>query len=174
MTQKFIKISIEETTRKAFQEKAKANGVTMTALVQRWINEYLADETVTIDPKILPADEVEKRLALLETKVENSLQKPTETNQETEEKLTQYIEYVDQRIDTLENIVITPLKEEINGLKSSWKALFNQVRDLQGKINQIATNLEHWRQQTQQQFNKVGQFINQKFSQKDSTTDREK
>ncbi|AFZ43979.1 hypothetical protein PCC7418_1811 [Halothece sp. PCC 7418] len=159
MTTKFIKIRLNETTREEFQKKAKAEGVTMTQLIQGWIKDYLEEETgstgTTSDDS-----ELWQRLEALEQKIET----PTTTvNQETEQKLQQYIQYVDQRIDTLENVVITPIKKDLDGVKNSWKALFNQIRELEGKVNQFRSELEKFHTQTKQSFARITQYINQKF-----------
>ncbi len=159
MTVKFIKIRIDEETRNAFQKKAKAEGMTMTALIQNWINQYLADETVSSKISYYDEKAIVERLEALEKKVEGSLETPSQTDQESEETLMQYIQYVDQRIDTLENVVINPLNDEVKEVKSSWKALFNQVRDLETKITQLNSNLDGLKQKTQQQLKQLTEYI---------------
>lgn len=139
MTAKFIKIRVDETTRDAFQQKAKAEGVTMTQLIQNWIQAYLTGEirnTYLDDPTF------RKRIEALEEQLATSMTEPTSVNQETEERLQQYIHYLDQRIDTLENVAISPLKEDVDSIKSSWKALFNQLREIEGKVKEMARQLQ--------------------------------
>lgn len=162
MTTKFIKIRIDEKTRDAFQEKAKAQGVTMTDLVQDWINNYLEESETEIETHTKTDDSLLwERLETLEQKLENSENKPSSVNQETEQKLEQYIQYVDQRIDALERVVINPIKDELKGLTNSWKALFNQVRELEGKINHVQSQLEQLKQNTQQTLSKITKYIKQ-------------
>jgi len=158
MAVKFIKIRIDETTRDAFQKKAKAEGMTMTALIQNWIDQYLADETVTSQPHY---DEkaILERLEALEKQVEVSSESSSPTNQQTEQDLTPYIQYIDQRIDTLENVVINPLNEEVQALKSSWKALFNKVRNLEAKMTQMTTNVDNLTQKTKQQIKQLTEYL---------------
>lgn len=160
MTAKFIKIRVDPETREAFQKKAKADGMNMTEIVQGWIEQYLADEINTVESDHYDEKAILKRLDDLEKKVDHSNQK----TQTTENQLNQYIQYLDQRIDALENVVIDPMKDEIKGLKSSGKALFNQVRELEGTLNNLRENFDNLRQQTQQQFTKIAQFIKQKLS----------
>jgi len=160
MTTKFIKIRIDEKTRDAFQKKAKAQGVTMTDLVQDWINNYLAESEDKIETQSNESL-LWERLETLEKKLENSENKPSSVNQETEQKLEQYIQYVDQRIDALERVVINPIKDELKGLTNSWKALFNQVRELEGKINHVQSQLEQLKQNTQQTLSKITKYIKQ-------------
>lgn len=162
MTTKFIKIRIDEKTRDAFQKKAKAQGVTMTDLVQDWINNYLEESETEIETHTNTNDSVLwQRLETLEKKLENSENQPSSVNQETEQKLEQYIQYVDQRIDALERVVINPIKDELKGLTNSWKALFNQVRELEGKINHVQSQLEQLKQNTQQTLSKITKYIKQ-------------
>ena len=162
MTTKFIKIRIDEKTRDAFQKKAKAQGVTMTDLVQDWINNYLEESETEIETHTKTDDSVLwQRLETLEKKLENSENQPSSVNQETEQKLEQYIQYVDQRIDALERVVINPIKDELKGLTNSWKALFNQVRELEGKINHVQSQLEQLKQNTQQTLSKITKYIKQ-------------
>ena len=162
MTTKFIKIRIDEKTRDAFQKKAKAQGVTMTDLVQDWINNYLEESETEIETHTNTDDSVLwQRLETLEKKLENSENQPSSVNQETEQKLEQYIQYVDQRIDALERVVINPIKDELKGLTNSWKALFNQVRELEGKINHVQSQLEQLKQNTQQTLSKITKYIKQ-------------
>ena len=162
MTTKFIKIRIDEKTRDAFQKKAKAQGVTMTDLVQDWINNYLEESETEIETNTNTDDSVLwQRLETLEKKLENSENQPSSVNQETEQKLEQYIQYVDQRIDALERVVINPIKDELKGLTNSWKALFNQVRELEGKINHVQSQLEQLKQNTQQTLSKITKYIKQ-------------
>ncbi|MDR9403856.1 MAG: hypothetical protein RI580_10485 [Halothece sp. Uz-M2-17] len=158
MTTKFIKIRINETTREAFQKKAKAEGVTMTQLIQGWIKDYLDEETGSTQ-KISESSELWQRIKALEKQVET----PTTINQESEQKLQQYIQYVDQRIDTLENVVITPIRKDLDGVKSSWKALFNQIRELDGKVNHFREQLEHFQTKTKQNLAQITQYITQKL-----------
>lgn len=160
MTTKFIKIRIDEKTRDAFQKKAKAQGVTMTDLVQDWINNYLAESEDKIETQSNESL-LWERLETLEKKLENSENKPSSVNQETEQKLEQYIQYVDQRIDALERVVINPIKDELKGLTNSWKALFNQARELEGKINHVQSQLEQLKQNTQQTLSKITKYIKQ-------------
>ena len=164
MTRKFINVRVDQATRDAFQKKAKMNGVTMSELIKNWINQYLAEETVTVDHSREDHQAVWERLEALEKKLENSLEDEPSRNQETEEKLTQYIQYLDQRVDTLETVVINPLKEEFQDLKQSWTALFNQVRGLEENLNKLNTNLETVKQKTKEQFTRITQYINQKLS----------
>jgi len=161
MSAKFIKIRIDAPTRERFQQKAKAEGVTMTQLIQGWIQDYLAEETVTTDQnsqeKLLW-----QRLEALEQKVETVTEEPTTANQETEHQLQQYIQYVDQRIDTLESVVINPLQKDLGQVKHSWQALFNQIRELEGKVNQFHTQLEKIQAETKQNLARLTQYIHQK------------
>jgi chromosome segregation ATPase len=161
MSYKFIKIRINETTRDAFQKKAKAEGVTMTQLIQNWIEDYLEPETCQQhqDDSVLW-----QRLETLEEKLETVNKKPHSINQESEQKLEQYIHYLDQRIDTLENVVINPLRENLDRLQSSWTALFNQIRELEGKVNQLYTQIENIQTKTKQNFARLTQYINQKLN----------
>lgn len=161
MSYKFIKIRINETTRDAFQKKAKAEGVTMTQLIQNWIEDYLELETSE-----QPQDDsvLWQRLETLEEKLETVNKKPDSINQESEQKLEQYIQYLDQRIDTLENVVINPLRENLDRLQSSWTALFNQARELEGRVNQLQTQLETLQTKTKQNFARFTQYINQKLN----------
>lgn len=166
MTTKFIKIRIDEKTRDAFQKKAKAQGVTMTDLVQDWINNYLEESETEIETNTNTNTNTDdsvlwQRLETLEKKLENSENQPSSVNQETEQKLEQYIQYVDQRIDALERVVINPIKDELKGLTNSWKALFNQVRELEGKINHVQSQLEQLKQNTQQTLSKITKYIKQ-------------
>lgn len=163
MTAKFIRIKVDPEVREAFQKKAKANGMTMTQLVQGWIDEYLAPEQTPVDSSRTDQDEIIlQRLEALEEKVEMSLKSST-TDEENQDKITKYIRYVDQRIDTLETVVLNPMKDELKGLKKSWKALFNQVREFEENLTKITINLEKLKSKTQEQFNKITQFINHKL-----------
>lgn len=161
MTAKFIKIKIDPSTRDTFQQKAKAQGVTMTQLIQGWIQDYLAQETVATD-QTSQEKLLWQRLEALEQKVETVAEEPTTANQETEHQLKQYIQYVDQRIDTLESVVINPLKKDLDQVKTSWQALFNQIRELEGKVNQFHTQLENIQAKTKQNLARLTQYIHQK------------
>jgi len=90
MTAKFIKIKIDPSTRDTFQQKAKAQGVTMTQLIQGWIQDYLAQETVATD-QTSQEKLLWQRLEALEQKVETVAEEPTTANQETEHQLQQYV-----------------------------------------------------------------------------------
>lgn len=160
MAVKFIKIRIDETKRDAFQKKAKAEGMTMTALIQSWIDQYLVDETIASQQR---NDEkaILERLDALEKQVDVPLENASQTDQQTKQELMQYIQYVDQRIDTLENVVINPLNDEVQGLKSSWKALFNKVRNLEAKMNEFQTHLDNLTKKTQQQLKKLTEYLKQ-------------
>ncbi|PSO47876.1 MAG: hypothetical protein BRC33_11250 [Cyanobacteria bacterium SW_9_44_58] len=148
---------------KHFKKKAQANGVTMSDLIKNWISEYIAEDAVTTHRQYQNDQKLWERLKALEEKVDSLPEESASVNQETEQKLEQYIQYVDQRIDTLERVVITPLKEDFQGLKKSWEALFNQVRTLEDNFTQLKKNLEIFQQKTQQQMARMTQFINQKL-----------
>jgi len=137
MSVKFLKVRIEQSKRDAFLAKAKADGVTMTELIQGWIDEYLGEENAYFNNHQKDYQAILERLEAVEKKLETASQESTVINQETEDKLEKQIQYVDQRIDTLETLVITPLKEEFQGLKNSWKALFNQMRTLELNLNKM-------------------------------------
>lgn len=163
MAGKFINIRVDQATREAFQQKAQANGVTMSELIKGWISEYIAEETATTHHQHQDNQQLWERLKALEEKVDSLPEEPSSVNQETEQKLEQYIQYVDQRIDTLERVVINPLKEDFQGLKKSWEALFNQVRTLEDNFTQLKKNLETFQQKTQQQMARMTQSVNQQL-----------
>jgi len=137
MTTKFLKVRIEEAKRNAFLAKAKAEGMTMTDLIQSWIDQYLGEERVNSNGHLPNQQIILERLEAVEKKLEVSAM-----DQSAEDTLGKQIQYVDQRIDTLETLVITPLKDELYGLKNSWKALFNQMRGLEQSINQVNDKLD--------------------------------
>ena len=163
MSAKFIKIRINETTRDAFQKKAKAEGVTMTQLIQTWIEDYLEEDRET-SHSLQDDSALWQRLEALEEKLETAQNEPSSVNQGFEQKLEQYIQYLDQRIDTLENVVISPLRENLDRLQSSWTALFNQIRELEGKVNQLQTTVQQLQTKTKQNFARFTQYINQKLN----------
>ncbi len=142
MTIKFLKVRIDQAKRDAFFAKAKANGLTMTEVIQSWIDEYLTDEKVASNLNFPDQQMILDRLEAVEKTLEIAAQASPSLDRTTEEKLEKQIQYVDQRIDTLETVVITPLKDELEDLKHSWKALFNQMRGLEGSIKKIHHQLE--------------------------------
>lgn len=162
MSAKFIKIRINETTRDAFQKKAKAEGVTMTQLIQTWIQDYLEQERET-SHSLQDDSALWQRLEALEETLETAQNKPNSMKQESQKQLEQYIQYLDQRIDTLENVVISPLRENLDRLQNSWTALFNQVREVEGKVNQLQTKVEQLQTKTKQNFARFTEYINQKL-----------
>lgn len=137
MTAKFLKVRIEEAKRDAFLARAKADGMTMTDLIQSWIDEYLGEKQVNSNGYLPNQQVILERLEAVEKKLEASA-----LDQSVEDTLGKQIQYVDQRIDTLESVVITPLKDELHGLKNSWKALFNQMRGLEEHLKQVNDKLE--------------------------------
>ncbi len=162
MTKKSISIRIEPDKREAFQQKVKADGLSMSGLINRWIDDYLGEEQENPRDNQVLWD----RIKQLESEVQSSSDERVVSNEESSENLYAYIQYLEQRIDTLETVVITPLQNEVDSVKKSSEALFNQVRGLTGNLNDVRQAVESLQQKVQQQMGQMVQYINKQFKQK--------
>lgn len=162
MTKKSISIQIDSEKREAFQQKVKADGLSMSELIKNWIDEYLEEENDHKDDQ-----ELWERIEKLEAEVKQSRDDQSVSKEEDSENLYAYIQYLEQRIDTLETVVITPLQNEFDSLKKTSEALFNQVRGLADNLNDVRQAVESLQQKNQQQMGQIVQYIKQQFKQKE-------
>ena len=163
MTKKSISIQIDSEKREAFQQKVKADGLSMSRLINRWIDDYLEEERENTRDNQGLWD----RIKQLESEVQSSSNERVVSNEESSENLYAYIQYLEQRIDTLETVVITPLQNEVDSVKKSSEALFNQVRGLTDNLNDVRQAVESLQQKFQQQMGQIVQYIKQQFKQKE-------
>lgn len=166
MTKKSISIQIDAEKREAFQQKVKADGLSMSGLIKTWIDEYLAEETVKNNHDQDNQD-VWERIENLEAEVKLLSDDQSVSQEEGSENLYAYIQYLEQRIDTLETVVITPLQDEFDSLKKTNEALFNQVRGVTDNLNDLRKAVDSVQQKNQQQMGQIVQYIKQQFKQKE-------
>ncbi len=166
MTKKSISIQIDSEKREAFQQKVKADGLSMSELIKTWIDEYLEQDTVK-DSNNKDNQELWERIEKLEAEVKQSRDDQAASKAEDSEDLYAYIQYLEQRIDTLETAVITPLQNEFDSLKKTSEALFNQVRGLTDNLNDVRQAVESLQQKNQQQMGQIVQYIKQQLKQKE-------
>ncbi|MFP4132957.1 MAG: ribbon-helix-helix protein, CopG family [Halothece sp.] len=167
MTKKSISIQIDSEKREAFQQKVKADGLSMSELIKTWIDEYLEQETVKESNYNKDNQELWERIEKLEAEVKQARDDQAASKAEDSENLYAYIQYLEQRIDTLETVVITPLQNEFDSLKKTSEALFNQVRGLTDNLNDVRQAVESLQQKNQQQMGQLVQYIKQQFKQKE-------
>ncbi|QDZ39240.1 hypothetical protein FRE64_04415 [Euhalothece natronophila Z-M001] len=166
MTKKSISIQIDAEKREAFQQKVKADGLSMSELIKTWIDEYLAEETVKKDNDQDNQD-LWERIENLEAEVKLLSDDQSVSQEESSENLYAYIQYLEQRIDTLETVVITPLQDEFDNLKKTNEALFNQVRGVTDHLNDLRKAVDSVQQKNQQQMGELVQYIKQQLKQQE-------
>lgn len=166
MTKKSISIQIDAEKREAFQQKVKADGLSMSGLIKTWIDEYLAEETVKKDNDQDNQD-LWERIENLEAEVKLLSDDQSVSQEESSENLYAYIQYLEQRIDTLETVVITPLQDEFDSLKKTNEALFNQVRGVTDHLNDLRKAVDSVQQKNQQQMGELVQYIKQQLKQQE-------